>query len=41
MINPVTGWFEMAQIQNKTAAKVADIAEKRGSLDTHYLKEPL
>ena len=28
MIDPVTGWFEMAQINNKTAAEVADIAEK-------------
>ncbi len=28
MIDPVTGWFEMAQIPNKTAAEVADIAEK-------------
>ena len=28
MIDPVTGWFEMAQIENKTAANVADIAEK-------------
>ena len=28
MINPATGWFEMAQIPNKTAAKIADITEK-------------
>ena len=28
MIDPVTGWFKMAQIPNKTAAVVADIAEK-------------
>ena len=28
MIDPVTGWFDMAQIPNTTAAKIADIAEK-------------
>ena len=28
MIDPVTGWFEMAQINNKTAAEVADVAER-------------
>ena len=28
MIDPVTGWFEMAQILNKTASEVADVAEK-------------
>ena len=28
MIYPATGWFEMAQIPNKTAAKIADITEK-------------
>ena len=28
MIDPLTGWFEMAQINNKTAAEVADITEK-------------
>ena len=28
MINPATGWFEMAQIPNKTAADIADITEK-------------
>ena len=28
MIDPATGWFEMAQIPNKTAAKIADITEK-------------
>jgi hypothetical protein len=27
MIDPVTGWFEMKQIPNKTAAEVADICE--------------
>jgi transposase InsO family protein len=27
MIDPATGWFEMAQIENKTAANVADICE--------------
>ena len=28
MIDPVTGWFEMMQINNKTAAEVVDVAEK-------------
>ena len=28
MIDPVTGWFEMAQIKDKTAAQVADTAER-------------
>ena len=28
MIGPATGWFEMAQIPNKTAAEIADITEK-------------
>jgi hypothetical protein len=28
MIDPVIGWFEMAEIPDKTAAVVADIAEK-------------
>ena len=28
MIYPVTSWFEMAQIPNKTAAEIADITEK-------------
>ena len=28
MINPATGWFEVAQIPNKTAAEIADITEK-------------
>ena len=28
MIDPTTGWFEMAQIPNKTAAEIADITEK-------------
>ena len=27
MIDPATGWFEMEQIENKTAAEVADICE--------------
>jgi transposase InsO family protein len=27
MIDPVTGWFEMEQIDNKTAAEIADICE--------------
>ncbi len=36
MIDPVTGWFEMAQIANKTAAEVADIAEK-----TWFTRYPL
>ena len=28
MINPDTGWFEMVQIPNKTAAEIADITKK-------------
>ena len=36
MIDPVTGWFEMAQITNKTAANVADVAEK-----TWFTRYPL
>ena len=28
MMDPTTGWFEMAQIPNKTAAEIADITEK-------------
>ena len=28
MINPATGWLEMAQIPNKTAAEIADITKK-------------
>ena len=28
MIDPTTGWFEMAKIPNKTAAEIADITEK-------------
>ena len=28
MIDPATGWFKMAQIPNKTAAEIADIAKK-------------
>jgi hypothetical protein len=27
MIDPATGWFEMEQISNKTAAEAADICE--------------
>jgi hypothetical protein len=29
MIDPATGWFKMAQIENKTAAEVADTCETR------------
>ena len=36
MIDPVTGWFEMTEIANKTAAEVADIAEK-----TWFTRYPL
>jgi transposase InsO family protein len=36
MIDPVTGWFEMAQIANKTAAEVADLCEK-----TWFTRYPL
>ena len=28
MIDPATGWFEMVQITNKTAAEIADITKK-------------
>ena len=28
MINPATGWFEMAKTPNKTAAEIADITKK-------------
>ena len=28
MMDPATGWSEMAQIPNKTAAEIADISEK-------------
>ena len=28
MIDPATGWFEMAKIPNKMAADIADINEK-------------
>ena len=28
MINHATGWFEMSQIPNKTAAEIADITKK-------------
>ena len=28
MIDPSTGWFDMAQIPNKTAAEISDITEK-------------
>ena len=28
MIDPAIGWFEMAQIPNKTAAEIADITKK-------------
>ena len=36
MINTATGWFEMAQIPNKTAAEIADIPEK-----TWFTRYPL
>ena len=36
MINPATGWFDMAQIHNKTAAEIADITEK-----TWFTRNPL
>ena len=36
MIDPTTGWFEMAQIPNKTAAEIADINEK-----TWFTRYPL
>ena len=28
MIDPATGWFEMAQIPNETAAEMSDITKK-------------
>ena len=34
MINPATGWFEMAKIPNKTATEIADITKK--TWFTHY-----
>ena len=36
MIYPVIGWFEMAQIPNKTAAEIADITKK-----TWFTRYPL
>jgi transposase InsO family protein len=36
MIDPVTGWFEMAPIPNKTEPEVADIAER-----TWFTRYPL
>ena len=36
MIDPTTGWFEMAQIPNKTAAEIADITKK-----TWFTRSPL
>ena len=36
MIDHTTGWFEMAQIPNKTAAVIADITEK-----TWFTRYPL
>ena len=36
MIDPVTGWFEMSQIPNKTAAEIAYITEK-----TWFTRYPL
>jgi hypothetical protein len=36
MIGPATGWFEMEQISNKTAAEVADICET-----TWFTRHPL
>jgi transposase InsO family protein len=36
MIDPATGWLEMEQISNKTAAKVADICET-----TWFARHPL
>ena len=36
MINPDTGWFEMAQKPNKTAAEISDITEK-----TWFTRYPL
>ena len=36
MIDPVTGWFEMAQIPDKTATEIVDITKKLGLLVTHF-----
>ena len=36
MIDPSTGWFNMAQIPNKTAAEIADITNK-----TWFIRYPL
>ena len=36
MIDPATGWFEMAQIPNKTDAEIADITKK-----TWFTRYPL
>ena len=36
MIDPSTGWFEVAQIPNKTAAEIADITKK-----TWFTRYPL
>ena len=36
MIDPATGWFEMAQIPNKTAVEIADITKK-----TWFTRYPL
>ena len=36
MINPATGWFEMSQIPNKTAAKISDTTKK-----TWFTRYPL
>ena len=36
MIDPATGWSEMAQIPNKTAAEITDITEK-----TWFTRYPL
>ena len=36
MIDPATGWFEMEQIPNKTAAEIVDITEK-----TWFTRYPL
>ena len=36
MIDPATGWFEMAQIHNKSTEEIADITEK-----TWFTRYPL
>ena len=36
MIDPATGWFNMAQIPNKTAVEIADITKK-----TWFTRYPL